>query len=1280
MLSLCQNKHIPQEKLPFEKQYRSSRRLNFLFNFSPCTMKQSLLSFLVCCVAVISLSAQDATPAITRYLLENKEKWGLSTEEATRGWVISDQYLNRQTGITHIYVQQTINGLKLHNAVSTAALKNETIVVFNSRFTPGASGMVNASPGAHQISAHDAVLRAAEGVQVVITGLKIQETPRPDKQLSVFTATGDVKKAVKVFPVYQKMADHILLAWNVEIQSKSDWWSIRVDAVTGKVLDKSNYTVYCQFSPDAFTHSHSERCVPTIETPSKKNESENLNATSSYRVFPFPGESPNHIAHQVVDDPFDLVASPYGWHDTDGAPGAEYTITRGNNVLAAEDRDDNDSLGYSPDGGAALVFDFPYLPNQQPIVWQDAAITNLFYANNVIHDITYRYGFDEAAGNFQENNYGREGEGGDAVLADAQDGSGTNNANFATPPDGQSGRMQMYVWTVDRSDSITVLSPAGIAGKYSAPGAAFGPSVTTTITGELVLVNDDTAPASDGCNTILNGAELIGKIALVDRGNCNFTVKVKAAQDQGAIAVIVCNNTGGAPAAMSGDDPSITIPSAMISLADCQIIKTALAAGPVSLSFTPSEGDADHDSDVDNGIIAHEYGHGISNRLTGGPSNTECLNNEEQMGEGWSDWYALMTTINPSDNRFTRRPMGTYSLDEPVDGDGIRRQVYSTDLSVYTFTYADLPGTQGAVHAVGEIWAAMLWGLSWDLIDQYGYDPDMLSGTGGNNIALHLVTEGMKLQACSPGFADGRDAILQADQLLYNGANQCLIWEAFARRGLGFSAEQGSSFDITDGTEAFDVPPFCQTAVLAPIAGFNVDQTSKCLDQATFQFTDQSQNLAQYWLWDFGDGNTSTETNPVHQYSAAGTYTVSQKVTNNISVDSIVFSDLIAVTEIPVPSVSSAVVCAGSTAQLTAVLGGPGNTAEWKDANGNIVFTGATFTTPALLNTTTYQVSEAENVPVQNVGPAGPGNGGNHNTAFLAQTFFTTETAITIKSALVRAQGAGEREIRLSNASGDVLQTITVNIPDGESRIALNMKVPSQGNFSLGAGPFVNLFRDNADVVYPFSIDGLVSITGSNAGQNGFYYYFYDWEVQQTPCRSAEIPVTVTVTPGPIANFSTALSNTTATFSDLSTGNPGIWAWDFGDGATSDQQNPVHTYNAAGVYNVSLTVSNGVCSHVFTQIVDFSTGINSLNPDQFDALLSPNPAAGHTNLILKGIPGSRFVQIALFSADGRLVQNKLFDTLQGVVAPIELEALPAGLYLVKISAGNGVVTRKLTLQ
>lgn len=96
--------------------------------------------------------------------------------------------------------------------------------------------------------------------------------------------------------------------------------------------------------------------------------------------------------------------------------------------------------------------------------------------------------------------------------------------------------------------------------------------------------------------------------------------------------------------------------------------------------------------------------------------------------------------------------------------------------------------------------------MTWGLIDEYGFDPDIYNGNGGNNIALQLVVEGLALQPCSPGFVDGRDAILLADQLLYGGANQCIIWDAFARRGLGFSANQGSSNSRSDGTEAFDTP------------------------------------------------------------------------------------------------------------------------------------------------------------------------------------------------------------------------------------------------------------------------------------------------------------------------------------------------------------------------------------------------------------------------------------------------------------------------------------------
>jgi hypothetical protein len=215
------------------------------------------------------------------------------------------------------------------------------------------------------------------------------------------------------------------------------------------------------------------------------------------------------------------------------------------------------------------------------------------------------------------------------------------------------------------------------------------------------------------------------------------------------------------------------------------------------------------DGDFDNGIIMHEYGHGISIRLTGGPSNSSCLWNAEQGGEGWSDWFALMMTMEAGDTGADRRGIGTYVLGEPTDGLGIRPAPYTTDMGINDYTYGDLPG-QRIPHGVGFVWATMLWEMNWALIDVYGWDPDIYNGTGGNNIALQLVVDGLKLQPCSPGFVDARDAILLADQSHNGAANQCTIWQAFAKRGLGYGAEQGSSYSIIDGSEAFDIPPFCE--------------------------------------------------------------------------------------------------------------------------------------------------------------------------------------------------------------------------------------------------------------------------------------------------------------------------------------------------------------------------------------------------------------------------------------------------------------------------------------
>jgi len=146
----------------------------------------------------------------------------------------------------------------------------------------------------------------------------------------------------------------------------------------------------------------------------------------------------------------------------------------------------------------------------------------------------YIYGFTEAEANFQDDNMARGGLGNDHVNAEAQDIGGTNNANFATPADGGSGRMQMYLWSGNVSSTLTVNSPPSVAGNYNSAPAGFGPNVVTPITADFVLVDDGTGVTSDACEPLINGSSLPGKIAVIDRLTCNFVDKVLAAQGAGA--------------------------------------------------------------------------------------------------------------------------------------------------------------------------------------------------------------------------------------------------------------------------------------------------------------------------------------------------------------------------------------------------------------------------------------------------------------------------------------------------------------------------------------------------------------------------------------------------------------------------------------------------------------------------------------------------------------------------------------------------------------------------
>ncbi|HRI61134.1 MAG TPA: T9SS-dependent M36 family metallopeptidase [Saprospiraceae bacterium] len=1237
-----------------------------------CVIERALLTL---ALLILSLTAytQQFQYEINTYLDEVKSRWELTGEDISN-YTVSDQYTDRETGITYSYLHQQIAGVRIFNAVSTMAIRDGKVVYYANRFHPQAAQKANSSTPA--IQAEGAIQAAAAHLGLSLTATPQLQKEEKDRHRLTFSDGGISERPIEVELLYVPVENTFRLAWNVNIAllKSPDWWNVRIDAQTGAFLEKNNWNVSCDFGTDHPEGDASNAAdISTVNASGAKTEG--ASSTESYNVFALPIEAPSFGARSLVTNSGLPAASPFGWHDTDGISGPEYTITRGNNVYAYEDQNDSDNPGYSPDGGAGLQFDFALDLTQGPETNQDAVITNLFYVNNMVHDILYRHGFNEKAGNFQANNYGKGGVDDDYVLAEAQDGGGTSNANFATPNDGSSGRMQMYLFPSGAPAQLTVHTPVDIAGDYDAVGSTFDIELTSPITAELALYEDLDTPVTDACEPAVNAADIEGKIVVVDRGTCTYTDKVGFAETAGAIAVIVVNNSSSAPFAMPGSGV-YGIPSVMISQADGDLLKAKLNNGEKVSATLSRTGDTppDRDGSLDNGVVIHEFGHGLSNRLTGGPSNSNCLFHNEEGGEGWSDWLALLLTIEPGDAGTDARGIGTYAFGDTT-GRGIRRFPYSTDMAVNSQSYGDL-AISGEVHNIGEIWSQALWDMTWKLIDQEGFDPDWYNGNGGNNTALRLVIEGMRLQPCSPGYIDARNAIIAADEILYLNAHRCLIWKAFAGRGMGVLADQGSPNATGDETEDFSLPVYCQDAIKAPVAQFTVDVMTSCY--GTFKFTDQSYDIPQNWLWDFGDGTTSVTFSPVHTYSTPGTYTVKLTVSNTLGMDD--YSLTVNYETLPAPVVTAdTTICAGNPVALTAGVDA-GNTANWS-TGGTMVHTGTTFTTPNLVTSTTYTVQQLEEKPVGHVGPADNtfGSGGNHNTGFEGRLLFEALAPFRLVSVKVYAQGEAERTITLYNANGAVVQTVTVNVPNGSSKVTLNLDIPSAGFYSIG-NVSQNLYRNNGGAMYPYVLDNLVRIYSSNATNTelSYYYYFYDWEVRENACLSNPATVNVNVVPGPVAGFTAGTSNLTASFTDATTGSATAWSWNFGDGSPLvGDQNPVHTYTAEGIYTVVLTVTNGSCTSTYQQTVTvMSSGLH--NPDDAFAIrVFPNPANDEVNVeIYQALTGR--ISLDMTDAVGRVVLSEYFGPSTQRIS-VNTANLPAGAYNVRITGNEGAAVRKVTI-
>jgi hypothetical protein len=766
---------------------------------------------------------QDFTATVNSYLQKYQADSSLKKGDVADVSIATQSY-SKSLDAFNVYVEQNYQGIKVYNSVSPFVIKNGGVVNAKVSFVENISAKANST--SPSISALAAISKATNGLGIDSPkGLSLLETL--DDNSYVFSK-GDISlENIPVQLVYQNIEEgkSLKLAWDLSIYllDGSHYYSVRVDALTGDILATDDWVVSCDLGDGAHSHASGESILFPNVTNSQSQMISTAVATPSYRVFPIPLIGPSEGSDQLISDPSDALASPYGWHDTNGIAGEEYTTTRGNNVLARDDHNGNNSGGQQAEGGPTLQFDFPFNLPENPFNFTNGAITNLFYMNNIMHDVFYQYGFDEASGNFQVNNYARGGNQGDGVIAEAQDGGGLNNANFATGTDGVPPRMQMYLWSSPGEvlGTYFTINDGPLAGSYYSLDSQFAPSLPTIpITADLVLVEDDDAGDSedphDACDDLTNGDSLVGKIAVIRRGSCDFVAKAQRVQDAGAIAIVMVNNVYGDPIVMGGTGTDITIPAIMIYKLDGENVIASLQNGDTINATLVDDGSGtdnnQRDGDLDNGIVSHEYGHGISSRLTGGRFAPGCLQNNEQMGEGWSDYFGLILTMKPTDVGEAPRGIGTYAMGQGVGGNGLRAKPYSTDFELNNFTYNDIKN-QSVPHGVGSVWATMLWDLTWAFIDEYGFDPDIYEGEGGNNMALQLVMDGLKLQRCSPGFIDGRDAILEADEIANGGANKCLIWNAFAKRGLGLSANQGSVNSNRDGTEAFDVPVECRLGV-----------------------------------------------------------------------------------------------------------------------------------------------------------------------------------------------------------------------------------------------------------------------------------------------------------------------------------------------------------------------------------------------------------------------------------------------------------------------------------
>jgi len=759
---------------------------------------------------------------------------GLSPEQAARRYLLAHAELYRgepsrwaEARVTNVHdlrdgsavivsFQQQVRGVRVfRDELKVVMTPQLELVALAGYLTPAVKPL-----GDFQLAADSAV--SAAFVDLTGRGLEQGALKSLDVQggYQRFALAGEsepVRARETWFPTADGLEPGFYVELDLEVgDTDHDAYAYVVSAVDGRVLYRKNLVAF-----DAYTYrvwADSTGIAAPFDGPQG-------NAGT-----PHPTGTPNGFnAGLVPQGLVTLQNGPISTNDPWLPMGA--TETNGNNVFAYADitRPNGYATGdLVPSVTSANAFDrvFDTALNPDANATQRlAATTQLFYNVNFFHDWYYDVGFNEASGNAQASNLGRGGLGNDQLKAEAQDYSGRNNANMSTPSDGASPRMQMYIFDGTSSGGVTLNTTP--TQTIAVNTATFGPQAYN-VTAEIVLVDDGSTSGggtlSDGCTATFQNS-VAGKIALIDRGICTFLTKVQNAQANGAVGVIIADNqTSSTPPTLSGSGAA-TIPAVSVTRATGQSLRAMPAGTTLTMVRTAT---VDRDGTLDNLIVAHEWGHYISNRLIGdgnGISNLQAVG----MGEGWGDFHAMLLAVKEEDalaaananysgvygmagyTSFAQDPNGYYF--------GIRRVPYSTDMSKNGLTFkhiqdnvplpSSVPTSFGQngrdnseVHNTGEVWATMLWECYAGLLR----DTARLSFDQARDRMRGYLVAAYKATPLMPTFTEARDAIL-AVAAARDTADYGIFWTAFAKRGIGMLAvapDRDAAGNLTV-KESFDV-------------------------------------------------------------------------------------------------------------------------------------------------------------------------------------------------------------------------------------------------------------------------------------------------------------------------------------------------------------------------------------------------------------------------------------------------------------------------------------------